>query len=342
MTATSTHVGRFRFAAATDRWWWSDHMFLIHGMQPGDVVPTRELLLTHVRRDDRAVVAEALDRCVDGARPAGGASTASWTCRASPHRVVLAVAGDGDGEVTGFLVDVTAAHDALLAERVNTELALALESHAAIDQAKGILMLIYGVDEDAAFGILKQSSQRHNIRLRELAGRVVARRGRRAGVDRRASWLDEALCAVFAPDACRRGRAPPAARPARRARAPTGRSCACPARVDLSNRDELADAITLAMLRRRGRRARSPSTCVVWAGSAPPRRRADGGAAPSAAHGITMTIVGGGPGDAAVPARCTGRRSPLAADPTRHRRVRGIVTRPCPWPCARPGREASC
>ena len=76
---------------------------------------------------------------------------------------------DGDGGVSGFLVDFTAAHDALLAERVNAELMLALESHAAIDQAKGILMLTYGVDEDAAFGILKQSSQRHNVRLRERA-----------------------------------------------------------------------------------------------------------------------------------------------------------------------------
>lgn len=300
MTATSTNVGRFRFGAATDRWWWSDHMFLIHGMQPGDVVPTRELLLTHVQRDARSMVAQTLARCADEPDPQAcdyGLLDMSGTLR----RVVLAVAGDGDGEVTGFLVDVTGALDALLAERVNTELTLALESHAAIDQAKGILMLTYGVDADAAFGILKQSSQRHNTRLRELAGRVVAVAA--GGLESTTSeLLDEALCgtSVLPPPP------PPTSRrrhlDLRTERGDRESVLRVSGAVDLSNRDELADAITIAMLGAvdvgrvtvdlRGVGRVGPAVVDVLAAAL---RR-------SVAHGITLTIVGGGTDDRTVPA----------------------------------------
>lgn len=305
MTATSTQVGRFRFGAATDRWWWSDHMFLLHGMQPGEVVPTRELLLTHVERDARPIVAETLD--------GGAVAPDPRACEyclvdmsGTVRRVVLAVAGDGDGDVTGFLVDVTAAHAALLADRVNAELTLALESHAAIDQAKGILMLTYGVDEDAAFGILKQSSQRHNTRLRELADRVVAVAA--GGLESTTSeLLDETLCGRPAPP-------PPTVRrrhlDLRTEHGDRGPVLRVSGVVDLSNRDELADAITIAMLGAAGvgrvtvdlRGLGRIGPAVVDVLTAAMRR--------GAAHGITLTIVGGGPGAADEPAPA--HRSSLA------------------------------
>ena len=186
MTAMNSDVGRFRFGAASGRWWWSDHVFLLHGMQPGDVVPTRELLLTHVQRDDRAVVVDTLDRCLTDPRPCA-CTYGLVDMSGATHRVVLAIAGDGDDELTGFLVDVTAALDVLLAERVNTELTRALESHAAIDQAKGVLMLTYGVDEDAAFEHpqAELAAAQHPAARAGRPGRAA--RGRRAGRDVRAS-----------------------------------------------------------------------------------------------------------------------------------------------------------
>ena len=298
MTATSTQVGRFRFDRASGRWWWSDHMFLIHGVQPGDVVPTSELLLTHVHRDDRAEVREVLDRSV-GERDPHACHYRLVDMSGATHRVVLAAACDGDGGVSGFLVDFTAAHDALLAERVNAELMLALESHAAIDQAKGILMLTYGVDEDAAFGILKQSSQRHNVRLREVAGKVVQAVAVGLGSMTR-ELLDETLCRTSVQQ-------PP---PTRRRHLDVQTVCGgdesivrVSGSVDLSNRDELADAITLTMLGAldtgrvtvdlRGVGRIGPAVVDVL--TAALRR--------STAQGITLTIVGGGgPGGAPAPA----------------------------------------
>jgi len=40
------------------------------------------------------------------------------------------------------------------------------ESRACVDQTKGMLMLIYGVDDDAAFNLLKWLSHEANVKLR--------------------------------------------------------------------------------------------------------------------------------------------------------------------------------
>lgn len=46
---------------------------------------------------------------------------------------------------------------------------------AVIEQAKGMLMLIYGIDADHAFELLRWQSQDTNVKLRDLAQQVVAR-----------------------------------------------------------------------------------------------------------------------------------------------------------------------
>ena len=46
------------------------------------------------------------------------------------------------------------------------------EQRASIEQAKGMLMLIYGIDEGPAFDLLKWLSQEANVKLRLLAERI--------------------------------------------------------------------------------------------------------------------------------------------------------------------------
>ena len=53
---------------------------------------------------------------------------------------------------------------------------IALDGRKRIGQAEGILMERHGLDEDQAFGVLKRYSQDNNIKLRELAERIVATR----------------------------------------------------------------------------------------------------------------------------------------------------------------------
>ncbi|WP_232320255.1 GAF and ANTAR domain-containing protein [Rhodococcus sp. WMMA185] len=54
------------------------------------------------------------------------------------------------------------------------QLGVAFRSRAAIDQAKGILMAMRGLDAATAFDVLVAYSQRENVKLHEVAERVVA------------------------------------------------------------------------------------------------------------------------------------------------------------------------
>ena len=46
-------------------------------------------------------------------------------------------------------------------------------SHALIEQTKGMLMFVYGIDVDAAFDLLRRQSQQHDIKLRLLAEQIM-------------------------------------------------------------------------------------------------------------------------------------------------------------------------
>jgi len=59
------------------------------------------------------------------------------------------------------------------AKELIRQLQEALESRAVIDQAKGILMAREGVSADEAFRTLRKASQRGNMKVRELAQRVL-------------------------------------------------------------------------------------------------------------------------------------------------------------------------
>ena len=60
-------------------------------------------------------------------------------------------------------------------QQLSDQLQQALTSRAEIDQAKGILMAQRGCTADEAFDLLREQSQRHNVKLREVATRVVRR-----------------------------------------------------------------------------------------------------------------------------------------------------------------------
>ena len=175
--ARPAQVGHFQYTASTGRWTWSDGMFEVHGMAPGDVVPTLAIMSRHIHPDDRGRVLDVLGQCgVDG--EPFGCQYRLLDLTGAERTVTLTGAGGAADDtlrtVTGFLVDVTAAQRDAVAHRVNEELSQALRSHAVIDQAKGAFMLGYGIDGDAAFELLRWGSQQRNVRLLTLAERLVA------------------------------------------------------------------------------------------------------------------------------------------------------------------------
>jgi GAF domain-containing protein len=54
-----------------------------------------------------------------------------------------------------------------------SQLERALTSRSEIDQAKGVLRLLYDVDADQAFAILAKQSQNDNVKLRDVARNIL-------------------------------------------------------------------------------------------------------------------------------------------------------------------------
>jgi PAS domain S-box-containing protein len=170
--ADTQRVGTFQYLIAEKQWFWSDAVARMHGYAPGEVTPTTDLMLSHKHPDDRAKVAEILHRVEFG----GPFS--------SRHRIIdtygktrwVVVVGDRmvseTGEAIGtqgFYVDVT---DSLQAD-VTTMIAGVVESRAVIEQAKGVLMMAYGIDAERAFDILKWRSQATQVKLKTVAAQFL-------------------------------------------------------------------------------------------------------------------------------------------------------------------------
>jgi len=82
---------------------------------------------------------------------------------------------DYDGDVIGthgFYVDVTET-GRMRDDLVSAAVAEIAENRAAIEQANGMLMLIYRISDDSAFELLKWRSQETNVKLRVLADQVI-------------------------------------------------------------------------------------------------------------------------------------------------------------------------
>jgi hypothetical protein len=176
--ADNVGVGTFRFWFVGQRWEWSDEVARMHGYEPGSVVPTTELLLSHKHPDDRKHVQDQLDRALH--------SRGSFSSR---HRFIdvggnvhdaIVVAdrmADETGAVVGtagYYIDLTATFVETRQVALDEALPDLFEARAVIEQAKGLLMAIYRVSADQAFGVLRWRSQESNTKLRTLAKQLIA------------------------------------------------------------------------------------------------------------------------------------------------------------------------
>jgi hypothetical protein len=66
-----------------------------------------------------------------------------------------------------------AASSAAYEQRITDAISQVAARRAVIEQAKGMLMFIYGIDAEAAFGFMRWQSQQHNVKLRLLAEQIV-------------------------------------------------------------------------------------------------------------------------------------------------------------------------
>ena len=170
-------AGWFRFYFADQRWEWSEQVQRMHGYEPGSITPTTELVLSHKHPDDRGHVAATIGQIVD-TRQAFSTRHRIVDTRGNVRHVV--VVGDrifdDEGDVIGthgFYIDVSEPRERSREDEVSAKIAEISENRAGIEQAKGMLMLIYGISESAAFDLLKWLSQEANIKLRPLAEQIA-------------------------------------------------------------------------------------------------------------------------------------------------------------------------
>jgi ANTAR domain/PAS fold len=177
-------TARFRGDLGTEQWWWSPELFELHGMPNGSVQPTVGLLLAHVHDADRPGLQEALREAATTAvsftreyrvlRVDGRPLTVLLVCEPETDATGAVTA------LTGLLVDVTAGRAPAPAEEqvrhLETEveqLRSAMASRAAIEQAKGILMLLMSCGDQVAFDLLAHISSHTHRKVRDVAVSII-------------------------------------------------------------------------------------------------------------------------------------------------------------------------
>jgi PAS domain S-box-containing protein len=168
-------VGWFRYFFDEQRWEWSPQVERMHGYESG-TVPTTELVLAHKHPDDVREIADTLALIRQTRQPFSSRHRIR-DVRGRVHHVVVVgdQLRDESGTIVGthgFYIDVSP-EELVRQDQMTAELARITEDRAVIEQAKGMLMLVYGIDAPHAFDLLRWLSQHANVKLRRLAEQII-------------------------------------------------------------------------------------------------------------------------------------------------------------------------
>ncbi len=167
-------VGRFAYRYDDDTWTWSDAVARMHGYQPGEIEPTTELILSHKHPDDLERVKGLLAQSVAPFSSRHRIRTTTGEIRKVV--VVGEPVTDADGRTVatrGFYIDITESFNNDLQESISDELPVIVSHREIIEQAKGMLMLLYQLNADAAFELMKWRSQELNVKLLSVAEKLI-------------------------------------------------------------------------------------------------------------------------------------------------------------------------
>jgi len=175
--STECPSGTFKVHVPSGKMEWSKGMYGIHGLKQGEVVPTFELFMAHKHPLDReAVLALWTDLLKGGGQ--GALLHRVIDVRGKERRVFSAIqaVAEPSGQVDyvrGFMVDVTQSLRIESQHAAEEAIEGAYGHKALIEQAKGIVMALQGVDGPAAFQVLASRSQHANIKLHIVAEELV-------------------------------------------------------------------------------------------------------------------------------------------------------------------------
>jgi ANTAR domain/PAS fold len=176
---TSLPTGQFRFYFADELWEWSPETARIHGYPAAEMRPTTAQVMSHKHPEDLARMTAVLTR-VRHTREALSTRHRIIDVYGNTHDIVAVgrQLQDRDGNVIGnegFYIDVTPAGPVTAGAGhehgyvVTQKLSDIVEGRTVIDEVKGMLMLVYGIDELRAFELLRWRSMETNTKVRTLA-----------------------------------------------------------------------------------------------------------------------------------------------------------------------------
>jgi hypothetical protein len=173
-------AGRYRYDRRSGSWWWSPEMFVLHGLSPASVQPRTEEYLRYQHAEDRSRILESIAEACGSGR-AFALETRIVRDDGMDRAVVLVGEPQRDAEgavaaIEGLCVDITDCRppgsDVERAEALQAEvgqLRAAMASRAAIEQAKGILMLLTSCGDQVAFDLLAHISSHTHRKVRDVA-----------------------------------------------------------------------------------------------------------------------------------------------------------------------------
>lgn len=204
-SSQGAHAGRFSYDVLTGKWDWDDSVFRIHGREPGSIEPSIDLV---IGAKERARVQGLLERVTES----GGPFSIAYRIEVDPgvdrHVVLVGTGGsrgaDEAATLEGYCVDLTEDFAAGSEEYASAAVAASAVHRAVIEQAKGAVMLAYGLDSDQAFAMLRWWSRNRNVKIRDLATQLVdvARGGQFSDADLRGGidvFLHDVIRSVTAP-----------------------------------------------------------------------------------------------------------------------------------------------
>jgi hypothetical protein len=170
-------AARWRYDRASGDWWWSEEMGALHGLRADGPGPCTEALVAAQHPDDRPRTIDALSAAVTGAQ--AFCLEVRVGSDDGGHRVVTLLGEprlDEEGRVAaveGLAVEspraVAAADRVRQLEAEVAQLRTAMASRAPIEQAKGVLMLLTGCGDQAAFDLLAHISSHVHRKVRDVA-----------------------------------------------------------------------------------------------------------------------------------------------------------------------------
>lgn len=203
-------AGRYRYDRRADTWTWSPAMSVLLNLAPNGAHPCTELLVRSLHQGDRPRALDAIaGACATGTPFALRVRLGSGERPAVLVGEPLLDAAGAVEALEGVLVEVppeprpsaspTGAADAgedrvAALETEVSQLRTAMSSRAAIEQAKGILMLITSCGEQVAFDLLAHISSNSHRKVRDVAVAIVESAAGHAGLPEDIQALVRDVC----------------------------------------------------------------------------------------------------------------------------------------------------